>query len=547
MVRPELVVGHGVVEPLEVRRLLAAPPPLAPGDLAVQNLECASTICVPGKKLSVAFTVANVGHSQLLGGKSVLTEVRLTKNKIWGDSDDLVLASFPLLGAWPAGYDMEISREMVVPRKIPDGAYRLAVMVDVNRTLKEASTVNNRRWFSSRPTLMVSGWDASAVSIESDYDQLRTVAPATDFWVTYTVANYGRNAIKAKDLVGSICFSKDKVWGNNDDVQVYEFSNPADLKSGAQLPLTTRVRIPAEMRPGEYFVGMKVSIQQVKEPNQSNNTVWSPNTVAEAITAPDIAIDDVQFDGGTRLPLVRWTGLGLGMNIQVTMSNKGRRAADMVRWRPWLSKDAKLDRSDVCLFSAENKADQPPGVYLDPGDKTTSSFEAFVPLNTRPGDYFLLIDAVHDEYYTRSASEPGNPVNYTTTEYFAEENTENNLWRSPGRDITVAPQTPYVTWTEATAWKIEKFKYGFTVKVLNLGGEPSSDGCVTVYAATRVGGHPNQSCLDSSSSLSHLLRNAKIVSAPVTFQNCSVPFTRLPNSFTPDSVIPEPIGQPRAR
>jgi len=41
---------------------------------------------------------------------------------------------------------------MVVPRKIPDGAYRLAVMVDVNRTLKEASTVNNRRWLSSRPT-----------------------------------------------------------------------------------------------------------------------------------------------------------------------------------------------------------------------------------------------------------------------------------------------------------------------------------------------------------------------------------------------------------
>jgi len=72
-------------------------------------------------------------------------------------------------------------------------------------------------------------------------------------------------------------------------------------------------------------------------------------------------------------------------------------------------------------------------------------------------------------------------------------------------------------------------------------------GCVTVYAATRVGGHPNQSCLDSSSSRSHLLRNAKIVSAPATLQNCSVPFTRLPNSFTPDSAIPEPIGQPLPR
>jgi len=76
MMRPEIVVGHGVVEPLEVRRLLAAaPPPLAPGDLAVQNLECASTMCLPGKKLSVAFTLANVGQSQLLGGKSVLTQV----------------------------------------------------------------------------------------------------------------------------------------------------------------------------------------------------------------------------------------------------------------------------------------------------------------------------------------------------------------------------------------------------------------------------------------------------------------------------------------
>ena len=36
-------------------------------------------------------------------------------------------------------------------------------------------------------------------------------------------------------------------------------------------------------------------------------------------------------------------------------------------------------------------------------------------------------------------------------------------------------------------------------------------------------------------------------STPGMLQNCSVPFTRLLNSFTADSVTPEPIGQPFRR
>jgi len=517
--------GLELIEMLEPRHLLsAAAPRVVLGDLAVPSIECNSTICIPGKRISVAVTVKNTGKATLNIGKLVRAEIRMSQDKLWGNSDDVLLSSFSLRGTWRAKYTWEFMRNVIVPVNAGDGSYYLGVTVDPKRMLKETSTTNNRRWLSPQPTLVVNGWDSAVISIQ--YAGVFTVAAGTRMGAECVVANCGRNTIGTQDLLADIHMSQDRIWGNADDVQIGQFTNSGDLNTANEAAEPIYLQVPPGMATGQYFIGAQASIMGAVEPNTVNNILWSPNPVMNVLPAPDIAINDVQFEAGSHMPRIRWTGLGLGMDLQVTMSNAGRADADIVRWRPWLSRDNVLSQDDICLFTLENQVAQPSSDYYRPGDTKITSFEAFVPIGTAAGDYFLIVDAVHKDYEDPNVDEPGRPR--TGQVYAADENLDNNLWCSPARNITVTEPEAYVTWLDASVSRIgsayDSYDYNYTVNVANLGGDYSAQVLVEVYVTE----NPSDSELTPARLVTTQAFHLAQIGVPVTLNGQFASFHRKP-------------------
>ncbi|MDB5293172.1 MAG: hypothetical protein JWL69_4413, partial [Phycisphaerales bacterium] len=114
----------------------------------------------------------------------------------------------------------------------------------------------------------------------------RTIEPGGTFKATVTVHNTGDTAAGPFDT--TLALSKDKIFGNADDIPVATLSRPDGLAAGAKHTTKSEVlTVPAGTAFGKYFLVGKVdSGNTVAESNEGNNTFSSSGTAIHVGVIP---------------------------------------------------------------------------------------------------------------------------------------------------------------------------------------------------------------------------------------------------------------------
>lgn len=100
-----------------------------------------------GKKLKVSCTVLNQGSALAEASKVAF---RLSKNAVYGDSDDIVIGTTKAVPKLQPGADSKADTDIEIPKTTPVGAYFVCTMADSANTVAEKNETNNTRCSTSQ-------------------------------------------------------------------------------------------------------------------------------------------------------------------------------------------------------------------------------------------------------------------------------------------------------------------------------------------------------------------------------------------------------------
>ncbi len=228
------------------------------------------------------------------------------------------------------------------------------------------------------------------------------------FEVTYTVKNLlaGKAAAPWTDR---IVFSKDRFYGNSDDILLDAFSRTTDMSGETGYTRMISARAPYGVT-GEVRVFIVTDAgETVIESSEENNRAERLLTVNYQRPPADLVVDAINVTG----PIGRGTEFPLSFRVR----NDGLATTEAAAWTDevFLSRDASLDGTDrrLATFRREGK--------LQSGATYSHSRPMVMPEDISIGDYFFIVrtDALNE------AVEPA-----------AE---DNNLLASTSVNVTVRP------------------------------------------------------------------------------------------------------------
>jgi hypothetical protein len=109
-------------------------------DLVMTSTKPEDASVKPGKKLKVSFTVLNQGS---LLAQSSKVGFRLSKNTIYGDSDDIAISTTKSVPKLEPGAGSQADTEFEIPKTVPVGAYFVCTIADSANTVVERNETNN--------------------------------------------------------------------------------------------------------------------------------------------------------------------------------------------------------------------------------------------------------------------------------------------------------------------------------------------------------------------------------------------------------------------
>ncbi len=121
-------------------------------DLAVGTVDFRAGTYTLGLPIDLTVNLTNQGTANLAAGQSYSIEVHLSIDSVWGNGDDLIVATVAENGGLSAGADLDRSISSLVPSGVAEGDYSLAVFVDSGDSIFEASEANNL-WWSAGPAV----------------------------------------------------------------------------------------------------------------------------------------------------------------------------------------------------------------------------------------------------------------------------------------------------------------------------------------------------------------------------------------------------------
>ncbi|TLU82425.1 MAG: hypothetical protein FDX21_07935 [Chlorobium sp.] len=324
-----------------------------PADLVVTEVT-APTAVQAGNSLRLSWTVKNQGI-----GDSGITQwtdrVVLSRDAVFGNSDDLTLGNFTHTGLLNNGQSYSSNELVVLPKEF-SGPYQLFMETDAFNQVYEFDHENNNTRLMG---VSVEGQPPPVIQIQvqipADLRVTSLTAPASAasgdwFTVDYTVANTGVGRTNVDSWRDEVILSKDETLGNVDDVNLGSVYHSNRLAPNESYQGSGSFKLPIDLQ-GDYHVLVRTDAEaQVSEQEGENNnqSIAAGTTTINLSPTPDLLISTLQArDQGVS---------GQSLEVDWTVHNNGAETSGGWRQVFYLSRDGVLDRgSDIYLGYADSQ------------------------------------------------------------------------------------------------------------------------------------------------------------------------------------------------
>jgi subtilase family serine protease len=223
-----------------------------------------------GETLKVTDTARNRGPVSADGFQ---IGFRLSVNKVYGDSDDVVTNATRTVTALAAGASSSATTSLTIPATTPPGDYYVCAMGDSLAQVVETDETNNTLCSSGTVSVPPPDLVMSAASTTA-----KTVNKGANFTLSNGVKNQGGS--KAGAFVVAFHLSTNTTYGDGDDVAITQTRSITSLAIGATSSASTTLTVPSLTASGTYYVcAMADSNNTVAEGDETNNTRCTTTTI----------------------------------------------------------------------------------------------------------------------------------------------------------------------------------------------------------------------------------------------------------------------------
>lgn len=210
------IVGYGVYQGKNQAFVLTPGGVLAPAtraDLNNGSVNYTPDVYYPGGTLPATALLSNVGAAN---AGSFNFEVRLSKDRFWGNADDIALSKDTIYSGLARGASIQGNYTFDIPETAAAGSYYLVALIDSDNSVAESNEVDNWLWSASA--------DVQVVSINPFFDAAYYSAAYADVGaaiVANTVANAYQHFVRVGVADGrdpNDLFSESQYLAANPDV-----------------------------------------------------------------------------------------------------------------------------------------------------------------------------------------------------------------------------------------------------------------------------------------------------------------------------------------
>ena len=259
----------------------------------------------------------------------------------------------------------------MVPADLSAGSYYVGARVDAAREvdeLVEGGTAATSRRYSVTAS---AGPDLVAVAVSAGS---RSANPGEILSVTRTIRNAGQGP--SGPLTYALVLSSDETL-DPADREIWR-GNLASLDAGEESAAQVQVRLPGDLRPGTYTLGLRVDPDAaLPESREDNNGVLSSGAL-EIRTASEQA----DLRASSLRPKTYTTRPGDSLEVERSLENLGGDAGAF-GYTLVLSSDARIDSRDEVLYRYRYYQG------LGAGQTRSGSVTVTIPSDVRPGHYYL--------------------------------------------------------------------------------------------------------------------------------------------------------------
>ena len=259
-------------------------------DLSVAALVVPAT-AESGAEIQISWTVANLGNAPATG--SWVDRIVLSTDAIAGNADDVVLANVTRSGGLAVGTQYVGTATVRIPTRL-EGTYRIAVISDVNASVREPDTRGDNRRLSD-PVIVQQTYADLVPTVISVPAEVFAARSAT---ITWEVQNLGTVATDVSRWTDIVYLSPTPTLGSG-AVQLGAVTRVGALLVGERYSAEMSVEIPRSLAAGAmYFIVKTDANSLVYELGRTANNAAAaaqvtqvrpepkPNLVIEGLTAP---------------------------------------------------------------------------------------------------------------------------------------------------------------------------------------------------------------------------------------------------------------------
>ena len=361
-------------------------------DLVVfeNDVALSATSTSAGGSIDVTYRLQNIGD--VTSVRPFRDRITLSTDAVESPDDIFLRDSFEHNIPVPPGFRTSVhTRTLEIPESVTPGEYYILVKADgLSNQVAESNESNN-----VAATDLVTVWAAGKDLTPRELNlSSPSVAISHSVVIDYRIVNLGVDTV-TEDWKEVICLSKDDILDGGDLFLRNSIRHSNDLPGFGSRRFSEReVVIPDEhLEPGSYYIIVFTDDELiVEESNEQNNTAAIPIEITERTGEPDLIVENPALAAFT-------VGAGLSVDVTWTLVNQGD-AATLMPFRDtvWLSTDATLDEADVFLRNSVHHE------LPIPGDGGTFDVRrgVVIPMDTDPGDYYILVEADGDRMLDES-------------------------------------------------------------------------------------------------------------------------------------------------
>lgn len=335
-------------------------------DLNITNVSPDSGTVNAGAMLSVTDIVKNQGYIPTGAFK---IGFHLSANAIYGDSDDLVIATIRSVGSLPSGASSTGTTSLTIPSTTPAGSFYVCAAADSGQSVTETNEANNTRCSATTVTVPPPDLVMTAISTTAS-----AVTQGENISLSDTVENQGGSS--AGGFMIAFHLSTNAVFGDGDDIPFTATQSVGSLGVGMSQNVTKTLTVPVTAFVGSYYICAAVDYgKAVVEGDEDNNSLCTASTIQ--VTRPDLLMTQVT-------PNASSVGGGQTLSVTYTVKNQGLVSSDGFKINYHLSLNTNYGDSDDVVISTFLLISS-----LSAGVSKTATTNLSIPSNTPPQNYYV--------------------------------------------------------------------------------------------------------------------------------------------------------------